>query len=173
MQIYKEMPYSDYPISIFQKCLFLIKKVLISAKFRRQVTWLVYISKFPKLKYNCVKLLFSRLKIASASSDLWTTPKRCWIGVKTEIYFFYVCLNGETIRIKSHLLFSFHMSSIFPMINFSWIKITLKNSSLTHFIPLVSFITPWKYNLGFSDVFRGYRKRPLAWNGLTGYLYSH
>ena len=35
---------------------------------------------------------------------------------------------------------------------------------LTHFMPLISFYTPWKHQL--SDVFRGYRKRPVAWNGL-------
>ena len=36
-------------------------------------------------------------------------------------------------------------------------------------MPLVSFNTPWKTseNQSFSDVFRGYRKRPVAWNGLT------
>ena len=34
---------------------------------------------------------------------------------------------------------------------------------LTHFMPLISFYTPWR----FSDVFRGYRKRSVAWNGLT------
>ena len=40
---------------------------------------------------------------------------------------------------------------------------------LTHFMPLVSFDTPWKHqkNQRFSNVFRGYRKRPVAWNGLT------
>ena len=38
---------------------------------------------------------------------------------------------------------------------------------LTHFISLVPFWTPWKHQktLGF-PVFKGYRKRPLAWNGL-------
>ena len=34
------------------------------------------------------------------------------------------------------------------------------------------FYTPWKrqkteINIRFSDVFRGYRKGPLTWNGLT------
>ena len=43
---------------------------------------------------------------------------------------------------------------------------------LTHFMPLVYFDAPWKHqktseNLCFSDVFRGYRKRPVAWNGLS------
>ena len=33
--------------------------------------------------------------------------------------------------------------------------------SLTHFMPLGFFYTLW-----FSDVFRGYRKKPVAWNGL-------
>ena len=35
-------------------------------------------------------------------------------------------------------------------------------------MPLVSFDTPWKHQktFVFSDVFRGYRKRPVAWNGL-------
>ena len=46
-------------------------------------------------------------------------------------------------------------------------KICCRN--LTHFIPLISFYTPWKHKKtrGFSDVFRGYRKRLVAWNGLS------
>ena len=39
-------------------------------------------------------------------------------------------------------------------------------TTLTHFIPLISFYTPWKQNQRFSDVFRGCRKRAMAWNGL-------
>ena len=41
------------------------------------------------------------------------------------------------------------------------------NKSLFHFMSLVPFYTLWKLNLWFSDVFRGYRKRPVAWNVLT------
>ena len=34
-------------------------------------------------------------------------------------------------------------------------------------MPLVSFYTPWKHKTPkFSEVFRGYRKRPVVWNGL-------
>ena len=36
---------------------------------------------------------------------------------------------------------------------------------VTHFMSLVSFNTPWKQR--FSDVFRGYRKKLVAWNGLS------
>ena len=37
-------------------------------------------------------------------------------------------------------------------------------------MPLVSFYTPWKHQKTcFSDLFRGYRKRPVTWNGLTLY----
>ena len=45
---------------------------------------------------------------------------------------------------------------------------TIFATSLTHFMPLVSFYTPWKYqkNQRFSDVFKAYRKRPVARNGL-------
>ena len=37
-----------------------------------------------------------------------------------------------------------------------------------NFMPMVSFFTPWKHkeNLGFYDVFKGYRKRTVTWNGL-------
>ena len=40
--------------------------------------------------------------------------------------------------------------------------------SLTHFMSLISFDTPLKTleNLWFSDVFRGYQKRSVAWNRL-------
>ena len=36
-------------------------------------------------------------------------------------------------------------------------------------MPLISFDIPWKHqkNLWFSDVFRGYQKRSVAWNGFT------
>ena len=39
---------------------------------------------------------------------------------------------------------------------------------LNHFMPLVSFYTPWKYQktLRFCHVFRGYTKRTVAWNRL-------
>ena len=41
------------------------------------------------------------------------------------------------------------------------------SSALSHFISLVSFIPLiTSENQRFSDVFRGYRKRPVAWNGL-------
>ena len=39
---------------------------------------------------------------------------------------------------------------------------------LTHFVSLVSFSTLLKReNLWFSDVFSRYKKRPVAWNGLS------
>ena len=38
---------------------------------------------------------------------------------------------------------------------------------LTHVMPLTSFYAPWKHQkVWFSDVFRGYRKKPATWNGL-------
>ena len=43
-------------------------------------------------------------------------------------------------------------------------------SWLTHFMPLVSFDSPWKPLVFWCfDVFREYQKRPVAWNGLSGY----
>ena len=59
-----------------------------------------------------------------------------------------------------------------------------QDSGLTHIMRLVSFSTPWKHQKnfypweqknfgfmfsggrGFSDVFRWYKKRAIAWNGL-------
>ena len=44
---------------------------------------------------------------------------------------------------------------------------------LTHFMPLVSFNISWKHQktygflVWFSDVFKGYWKSPVAWNGLA------
>ena len=39
---------------------------------------------------------------------------------------------------------------------------------LTHFMPSVSFYNPWKHKKQrFSEVFRGCRKRPVTWDGLT------
>ena len=40
---------------------------------------------------------------------------------------------------------------------------------LTYFMLLVFFYNPWK--LWFSDVFRGYTKRPIAYNGLIGVIW--
>ena len=42
---------------------------------------------------------------------------------------------------------------------------------LAHFMPLVSFCTPEniKKRLVF-DVFRGYRKKPVVWNGLNAMI---
>ena len=41
---------------------------------------------------------------------------------------------------------------------------------LIHFIPLISFDTAWKHRKRwFSNVFRGYGKRSVAWNGLIIY----
>ena len=44
----------------------------------------------------------------------------------------------------------------------------LKIYLLTHFLPLVSFYTPWNpsENQRFPDVFRRFRKRLEVWNGL-------
>ena len=43
-----------------------------------------------------------------------------------------------------------------------------KKVNLIHFMPLVLFYTPLKTleGLCFSDIFRGYRKWPVTWNGL-------
>ena len=38
---------------------------------------------------------------------------------------------------------------------------------LTDFILLVTFCSPWKHQK--TDVFRGYRKKPVSWNGLTNF----
>ena len=48
-------------------------------------------------------------------------------------------------------------------------KVIFFAKPITHFIPLVSFYTPWKHQEteSFSDIFRGYRMRPVAWNGLV------
>ena len=38
-------------------------------------------------------------------------------------------------------------------------------------MPLVTFDTPWKHQkTKGSDVFRGYGKRPVAWNGLRIFI---
>ena len=48
-------------------------------------------------------------------------------------------------------------------------KVSNPNTTLTHFITTGLFLYPLKTseNHRFSDVFRGYRKRPVAWKGLT------
>ena len=45
---------------------------------------------------------------------------------------------------------------------------------ITHFMPLVSFYTPWnQQKIWFSDHFRGHRKRPVVWNGLIKKKFYH
>ena len=48
-----------------------------------------------------------------------------------------------------------------------WFPYDGERNGLTHFILLVSFYAPW--NQICSDVFRGYRKRPMTWKGLMVY----
>ena len=50
-------------------------------------------------------------------------------------------------------------------------KKTFLTSCLTHFMPLIFYQYALKAseNLWCSDVFRGYRKKPVAWNGLDRY----
>ena len=45
------------------------------------------------------------------------------------------------------------------------------HGKLIHFMPLVCYPLKTSENYWFSDVFRGYRKRPLAWNRLTFKLF--
>ena len=51
------------------------------------------------------------------------------------------------------------------------ISLVIPSRILTHFMPLVSFHTPWKNqkrkSFKFPDAFSWTRKRPVAWNGLT------
>ena len=50
----------------------------------------------------------------------------------------------------------------------------VNKSLLTHFMPLISFDTPWKHQKtsGFSDVFKGYQKKSVAWNGFRRQILS-
>ena len=77
--------------------------------------------------------------------------------------------------LQSNMLWS--LPPQFPMvlsIFFSPFCIALKNvirASLTHFMPLISFYTSWKHeNTSFFYVFRGYRKKSVAWNGLKAFI---
>ena len=68
------------------------------------------------------------------------------------------CPNAECPNGTKFWIFFFRLNS------------SVRNAALTHFMPLISFDTllisfdtPW-YPL---DVFRGYQKRSVVWNGLT------
>ena len=65
--------------------------------------------------------------------------------------------------VQSHIS-PFSIGSIvdFEQVNVSSERITF--TFLTHFMSLVSFYTPWKYQK--TSDFRGDRKRHVAWNGL-------
>ena len=49
----------------------------------------------------------------------------------------------------------------------AWVDLS-RSQSITHYMSLLSFYTPLKASklLWFSDVFRGYRMKPVALNGL-------
>ena len=49
------------------------------------------------------------------------------------------------------------------------VQIIQIGKSLTHFMPQISFDSPWKYKKRqrLFDVFKRYWKRSVAWNGLT------
>ena len=48
-------------------------------------------------------------------------------------------------------------------------NVTLFSNRLTHYSPVLLFYTPWKHQktFTFSDVFWGYWKATLGWNGLN------
>ena len=63
----------------------------------------------------------------------------------------------EILLILQESFFSFFMG---------WLMFNFERTA--HFMPLFSFYIPWKHEktVKFSDVFRGYRNRPVVWNGL-------
>ena len=89
-------------------------------------------------------------------------------------------VNGNVLKISlSFCLCVYNIESILPS-NIS-VESHNKNSLdvfelvkgnpclLTYFMLLVFFYNSWK--LWFSDVFRGYTKRPIAYNGLIGVIW--
>ena len=56
-------------------------------------------------------------------------------------------------------------------------RVTWNRSTLIHFMPPVSFYTPWKYQKTRHSLifwrFQAYRKWPLAWNALSALTLSH
>ena len=72
-------------------------------------------------------------------------PTKTWTG------------SGSTLKIYVY---------IYPKNSRKYPGNTHSSSSLIHFLSLVSFYTPWKYQR-FSDFFKGHRKIPTVWNGLS------
>ena len=71
------------------------------------------------------------------------------------------CINW-TLSSWPSLDYGWHIKWLQNFENLSLMVFSDIYMPLTHFMPLVSFYSPWKHQntRGFSDVFRGYRKRP-------------
>ena len=97
--------------------------------------------------------------ICSISYYLQQTTQSWLLQWKADI-FFHLPLEASYSLIHQVFL------PIWPFYLFS---VFFKELPLTHFMPLVSVDTPWKHQKtsGFSDIFRGYRERLVAWNGLN------
>ena len=72
----------------------------------------------------------------------------------------------EISKYRTNIIFLNQQLSNYPLLSKSC-------TTLTHFTPLDSFFTSWKHKKTFSDVFNGYRKRPVAWNGLIMEIVSY
>ena len=93
------------------------------------------------------------LKMKKPVSFSFFKGKPCFAQFSTKIYW-----NIETWL---HANFFHMLTQLFKFYTFH-------SHVSTHFMPLVSFDPPLKTleNQRFSAVFSGYRKRPVAWNGL-------
>ena len=85
---------------------------------------------------------------------------KCWLGI---FYFYSLCNTYTLVHMPFHMNFSRYYRNITEQI----LRLD------PYFMPLVLLYTPLKTSAieGFSDVFRGYRKRPVSWNGLTCLLF--
>ena len=113
--------------------------------------------------YNSNGLFFQLVTMDNYAKQYWEVLFEVNLNQKTlKIYTSWVHWKNQCrLAIKNMLCHGTRMDFNILLIYFS--KITL-----THFMALISFYTPWNTseNQRFLDVFRGHRTRPVPWNGL-------
>ena len=70
-------------------------------------------------------------------------------------------------------VFKFSIKNIVGVVQWTLVWLLYCSLSTFHATGLLLYPLKTSENLWFSDVFRGYRKGPVTWNGLNQYIFSY
>ena len=96
-------------------------------------------------------------KVEKTGSGIYASPRKREIFVVWKSFCYCKAVYMQVIEKSRFLSFNL-LLSLWLWCRHTW-------DLLINFMPLVVFCTPWKQKYDFL-FFRGYRKRPVAWNGL-------